>query len=119
MITKLSCRYSFEVLDFNCNGFGFTFNIGVPYLGIFYKTSMILTQCYTGSKVLIDGRPRTNFSRYFYETSMDTVCFFLLVPLVRIGIRGRGKIGTIDKSFLLHVMCKFHEITLVKINDSQ
>ena len=61
MITKLTCRYSFEVLDFNCNGFGFTFNIGVSYLGIFYKTSMILTQCYTGSKMLIDGRPRTNF----------------------------------------------------------
>ena len=29
----------FEVLDFHCNDFGFTFNIGVSYLGI-YKTSM-------------------------------------------------------------------------------
>ena len=34
MITKITCRYSFEVLDFNCNDFGFTFNIGVSYLGI-------------------------------------------------------------------------------------
>ena len=33
MITKITCRYSFEVLDFNCNDFGFTFNIGVSYLG--------------------------------------------------------------------------------------
>ena len=39
MITKITCRYSFEVLDFHCNDFGFTFNIGVSYLGI-YKTSM-------------------------------------------------------------------------------
>ena len=37
MITKITCRYSFEVLDFNCNDFGFTFNIGVPYLGIFIR----------------------------------------------------------------------------------
>ena len=37
MITKITCRYSFEVLDFHCNDFGFTFNIGVSYLGI-YKT---------------------------------------------------------------------------------
>ena len=42
MITKITCRYSFEVLDFHCNAFGFTFNIGVSYLGI-YKTSMITT----------------------------------------------------------------------------
>ena len=34
MITKITCRYSFEVLDFNCNGFGSTFSIGVSYLGI-------------------------------------------------------------------------------------
>ena len=34
MITKITCRYSFEVLDFHCNEFGFTFNIGVSYLGI-------------------------------------------------------------------------------------
>ena len=40
MITKITCRYSFEVLDFHCNDFGFTFNIGVSYLGI-YKTSMV------------------------------------------------------------------------------
>ena len=40
MITKITCRYSFEVLDFHWNDFGFTFNIGVSYLGI-YKTSMI------------------------------------------------------------------------------
>ena len=26
MITKITCQYSFEVLDFNCNDFGFTFN---------------------------------------------------------------------------------------------
>ena len=39
MITKITCRYSFEVLDFHCNDFGFTFNIGVSYLGV-YKTSM-------------------------------------------------------------------------------
>ena len=39
MITKITCRYSFEVLDFHGNDFGFTFNIGVSYLGI-YKTSM-------------------------------------------------------------------------------
>ena len=39
MITKITCRYSFEVLDFHGNDFGFTFNIGVFYLGI-YKTSM-------------------------------------------------------------------------------
>ena len=39
MITKITCRYSFEVLDFHSNDFGFTFNIGVSYLGI-YKTSM-------------------------------------------------------------------------------
>ena len=32
-ITKITCRYSFEVLDFNCNDFCFTFNIGVSYLG--------------------------------------------------------------------------------------
>ena len=43
MITKITCRYSFEVLDFNCNDFGFTFNIGVSHLGIFYKTSMIFS----------------------------------------------------------------------------
>ena len=42
MITKITCRYSFEVLDFHCNDFGFTLNIGVSYLGI-YKTSMGLT----------------------------------------------------------------------------
>ena len=42
MITKITCRYSFEVLDFHCNDFGFTFNIGVSYLGI-YKTSMMHT----------------------------------------------------------------------------
>ena len=43
MITiKITCRHSFEVLDFNCNDFGFTFNIGVSYLGIF-KTSMVVT----------------------------------------------------------------------------
>ena len=41
MITKITCRYSFEVLDFHCNDFGFTFNIGVSYLGI-YKTSMYI-----------------------------------------------------------------------------
>ena len=35
----ITCRYSFEVLDFHCYDFGFTFNIGVSYLGI-YKTSM-------------------------------------------------------------------------------
>ena len=40
MITKITCRYSFEVLDFHSNDFGFTFNIGVSYLGI-YKTSML------------------------------------------------------------------------------
>ena len=40
MITKITCRDSFEVLDFHCNDFGFTFNIGVSYLGI-YKTSMV------------------------------------------------------------------------------
>ena len=40
MITKITCRYSFEVLDFHGNDFGFTFNIGVSYLGI-YKTSMV------------------------------------------------------------------------------
>ena len=40
MITKITCRYSFEGLDFNCNDFGFTFDIGVSYLGIFYKISM-------------------------------------------------------------------------------
>ena len=40
MITKITCRYSFEVLDFHCNDFGFTFNIGISYLGI-YKTSMV------------------------------------------------------------------------------
>ena len=43
MITKITCRYSFEVLDFHGNDFGFTFNIGVSYLGI-YKTSMIQTK---------------------------------------------------------------------------
>ena len=43
MITKITCRYSFEVLDFHCNDFGFTFNIGVSYLGI-YKTSMVSTR---------------------------------------------------------------------------
>ena len=42
MITKITCRYSFEVLDFHSNDFGFTFNIGVSYLGI-YKTSMGIT----------------------------------------------------------------------------
>ena len=42
MITKITCRYSFEVLDFHCNDFGFTFNIGVSYLGV-YKTSMTNT----------------------------------------------------------------------------
>ena len=36
-INKLTCRYSFEVLKFHCNDFGFTFNIAVSYLGIFYK----------------------------------------------------------------------------------
>ena len=40
MINMKTCRYSFEALDFNCNDFGFTFNIGVFYLGIFYKTSI-------------------------------------------------------------------------------
>ena len=44
MITKITCRYSFEVLDFHCNDFGFTFNIGVSYLGI-YKTSMVAVRC--------------------------------------------------------------------------
>ena len=37
MITKITCRYSFEVLDFNCNDFGFTFNVGVSYLGILIR----------------------------------------------------------------------------------
>ena len=32
MVTKITCRYSFEVLDFNCNDFVFTSNIGVPHL---------------------------------------------------------------------------------------
>ena len=40
MITKITCRYSFEVLDFHCNDFGFTFNIEVSYLDI-YKASMV------------------------------------------------------------------------------
>ena len=30
-------KITFEVLDFNCNDFGFSFNIGVSYLGIFIK----------------------------------------------------------------------------------
>ena len=38
MITKITCRYSYEVLDFN---FGFTFNIGVPYLGIIRRNQCI------------------------------------------------------------------------------
>ena len=47
MITKITCRYSFEVLDFHCNDFGFTFNIGVSYLGI-YKTSMTASCLFSG-----------------------------------------------------------------------
>ena len=46
MITKITCRYSFDVLDFNCNDFGFTFNMGASYLGIFYKTSMNATRLF-------------------------------------------------------------------------
>ena len=42
MITKITCRYSFEVLDLNCNDFGFTFNIGVSYLGIFIRMVFIM-----------------------------------------------------------------------------
>ena len=34
MITKITCRYSFEVLDFHCNDFGVIFNIGVSCLGM-------------------------------------------------------------------------------------
>ena len=39
MITKITkiTWYSYEVLDFNCNDFGFTFNIGVSYLGMFIR----------------------------------------------------------------------------------
>ena len=41
MDDKINCRYSFEVLDFNCNDFGscsgFTFNVGVPYLDIIIR----------------------------------------------------------------------------------
>ena len=48
MITKITCRYSFEVLDFHCNDFGFTFNIGVSYLGI-YKTSMGIVETENGA----------------------------------------------------------------------
>ena len=44
MITKINYRYSFEVLDFNCNGFGFTFNIGVPYLGIIIRHQCLGTK---------------------------------------------------------------------------
>ena len=36
-INKLTCRYSFEVLNLHCNDFRFTFNIAVSYLGIFIK----------------------------------------------------------------------------------
>ena len=43
MITKITCRYSFEVLDFNCNNFGFTFNIGVSYLSIFIRHQWVGT----------------------------------------------------------------------------
>ena len=48
MITKITCRYSFEVLDFHCNDFGFTFNIGVSYLGIRLKyTNQFKLMLYT------------------------------------------------------------------------
>ena len=53
MITKITCRYSFEVLDFNCNDFGFTVNIGVSYLGIFYKTSMVCMRMRTCARIRV------------------------------------------------------------------
>ena len=31
MITKLNCRYSFEVLNFHCNDFGFVFGFGFGF----------------------------------------------------------------------------------------
>ena len=37
MVTKITSLYSFEVLDFNWNDFGFTFNIGVSYLDIIIR----------------------------------------------------------------------------------
>ena len=43
MDDKITCRYSFEVVDFNCNDFGFAFNIEVSYLGIFIRASMAET----------------------------------------------------------------------------
>ena len=43
MITKVTCRYPFEVLDFNCNDFGFTFNIGVSHLGIIIRHQMVVS----------------------------------------------------------------------------
>ena len=49
MITKITYRYSFEVLDFNCNGFGFTFNIGVSYLDIIIRHHWVWHDGISGS----------------------------------------------------------------------
>ena len=62
MITKITCRYSFELLDFNCNEFGFIFNIEVSCLGIFYKTSL--------------SRPKSN--RVKYINWFVYVCFIYI-----------------------------------------
>ena len=81
MITKITCRYSFEVLDFNCNDFDFTFNIGVSYLDIimrhhwnnlvFYKKFKIATThcayCLCASDARHPERlpPKTHFVAFY------------------------------------------------------
>ena len=79
MITKITCRYSFEVLDFHCNDFGFTFNIGVSYLGI-YKTSMDPTDPIFSKSGIIIIFSRISFSFDLSTFSEFTVVFVFMQP---------------------------------------
>ena len=70
MITKITCRYSFEVLDFHCNDFGFTFNIGVSYLGI-YKTSLLAPELINVPWFGSDGKHQMNILLFYYDFNLD------------------------------------------------
>ena len=67
MITKITCRNSFEVLDFNCNDFGFTFNIGGSYLGIIIRQQWVITILSSSLSGTSSGIPLISiFSRLEY-----------------------------------------------------
>ena len=104
MITKITCRYSFEVLDFKCNDFGFTFNIGVSYLWYYYKTSM--------EKTFLNQRSaRTTISNLYIMSLLENHCYtvawsFMKLYIFIISTSQYG--GDIFSSFPLHNMVEMY-----------